>query len=134
VAWSGWLHHELLYAVPHRQHVFTVPKQLRPFFLYDRRLLGVLSRIAYRTLRDFMRATFRERDVVAGVVACIQSFRSLLNWHPHPPLLVTDGTLLHLGYHEIEVRTEAVRRCVLREVVRLDLRTEDNACKQQLTL
>jgi hypothetical protein len=69
--WSDWLHHELLYAVPHRQCVFTVPKRLRPFFLYDRRLLGVLSRVAYRTLREFMRTTCREPGVVPGVVACI---------------------------------------------------------------
>ena len=72
--WSDWLQHELLYAVPHRQYVFTVPKRLRPFFLYDRRLLGELSRVAYRTLRDFMRTTLRETDVVPGVVASIQSF------------------------------------------------------------
>jgi hypothetical protein len=26
----------VLYAVPHRQFVFTVPKRLRPFFLHDR--------------------------------------------------------------------------------------------------
>jgi hypothetical protein len=131
--WSDWLHHELLYAVPHRQYVFTVPKRLRPFFLYDRRLLGVLSRVAYRTLREFMRTTCREPHVVPGVVACIQTHGSLVNFHPHLHLLVTDGafrpdgTFLHLGYHEIEVLTEAFRRGVLREFVRLDLLTEDDA-------
>lgn len=72
--WSDWREHELLYAVPHRQYVFTVPKRLRPFFLHERRLLGELCRIAYRTLRDFMRTTLREADVVPGVVASIQSF------------------------------------------------------------
>jgi hypothetical protein len=34
--WADWLQHEVLYAVPHRQFVFTVPKRLRPFFLHDR--------------------------------------------------------------------------------------------------
>jgi hypothetical protein len=131
--WADWLHHELLYAVPHRQYVFTVPKRLRPFFLYDRRLLGILSRVAYRTLRDFMRATLREPDVVPGVVASIQSFGSLLNWHPHLHCLVTDGafrpdgTFLHLGYHEIESLTEAFRRGVLRAFVRLDLLADEEA-------
>jgi hypothetical protein len=131
--WSDWLEHQLLYAVPHRQYVFTVPKRLRPFFLHDRRLLGVLSRVAYKTLRDFMRTTLREPDVVPGVVASIQSFGSLLNFHPHLHCLVTDGafrpdgTFLHLGYHEIEVLTEAFRRAVLRAFVRLDLLTDDDA-------
>ena len=72
--WSDWLEHELLYAVPHRQFVFTVPKRLRPFFLHDRSLLGVLCRVAYRTLRDCLRVTLREPDAVPGVVASIQSF------------------------------------------------------------
>jgi hypothetical protein len=78
--WADWLEHELLYAVPHRQFVFTVPKRLRPFFLHDRKLLGVLCRVAYRTLRDFLRSTFREPDLVPGVVASIQTFGSLVNW------------------------------------------------------
>ena len=69
--WSDWLEHELFYAVPRRQYVITVPKRLRPFFLYDRRLLGQLCRVAYRTLRDYLRTTFRESDVVPGVVASI---------------------------------------------------------------
>jgi hypothetical protein len=80
-----------------------------------------------------MRATFRESDVLPGVVVSIQSFGSLLNWHPHLHLLVTDGafrpdgTFLHLGYHEIEVLTEAFRRAVLRAFVRLDLLADDDA-------
>jgi len=131
--WSDWLEHELLYAVPHRQYVFTVPKRLRPFFLHDRKLLGQLSRVAYRTLRDFLRATFRESDLVPGVVASIQTFGSLVNFHPHLHLVVTDGafrpdgTFLHLGFHQIEVLSEAFRRAVLREFVRRELLSEDQA-------
>jgi len=131
--WADWLENELLYAVPHRQYVFTVPKRLRPFFLHDRRLLGVLARVAYRTLRDFMRATFREPDVVPGVLASIQTFGSLVNWHPHLHFLVTDGafrldgTFLHLGFHQIEVLTETFRRAVLREFVRRELLDPDVA-------
>jgi ribosomal protein S27E len=85
--WSDWLHHELLYAVPHRQYVFTVPKRLRPYFLYDRRLLGDLCRVACRTPREFLRATFGETDVVPGVVASIQTLGSRVNWHPQLHLL-----------------------------------------------
>jgi hypothetical protein len=80
---SDWLHHELLYAVPHRQYVFTVPKRLRPYFLYDRRVLEDLCRVACRTLREFLRATFGEAEVVPGVVASIQTFGSRVNGHPY---------------------------------------------------
>ena len=57
----------------------------------------------------------------------------MLNWHPHLHLVVTDGafrpdgTFLHLGFHDIEVLTEAFRRAVLREFVRRELLTEDDA-------
>lgn len=66
---------------------------------HDRGLLGQSSRVAYRTLRDFLRTTLRGPD----------------------------GTFLPLGYHEIEVLTEAFCRAVLRELVRLDLLAEDEA-------
>jgi hypothetical protein len=131
--WSDWLHHELLYAVPHRQYVFTVPKRLRPYFLHDRKLLGELCRVAYRTLRDFLRVTLGEADVVPGAVASIQTFGSLLGWHPHLHLVVTDGafrpdgTFLHLGYHEIEVLTEVFRRALLRQFVQRELLSEEQA-------
>jgi len=45
--WADWLEHELLYRVPHRQFVFTVPKRLRPFFLFDRKLLGYSGSCKY---------------------------------------------------------------------------------------
>jgi hypothetical protein len=131
--WADWLEHELLYAVPHRQFVFTVPKRLRPFFLHDRRLLGLLSRVAYRTLRDFMRTTLREPDAVPGVVSSIQTFGSLANWHPHLHLLVTDGVFridgafIHLGFHQVEILTEAFRRALLRAFVSKQLLNQEQA-------
>jgi len=77
-----------------------------------------------------MLATFREPDAVPGVVASIQSFGSLLNWHPHLHCPVTDGafkpddTLLRLGHHEVESLTEVFRRAVWREFVPLELPVE----------
>jgi hypothetical protein len=91
-------------------------RRLRPYFLYDRRLLGELCRVACRTLRGFLRATFGEAEVVPGVVASIQTFGSRVNWHPHLHLLVTDGAFrrdgafLSRAHHEIEVLAEAFRR------------------------
>ena len=37
---------EVCAAVPHRQFVFTIPKRLRLYFRFDRRLLGELCRAA----------------------------------------------------------------------------------------
>jgi hypothetical protein len=46
----------LLLDVPHRQIVFTIPKRLRVFFKFDRRLLGDLCRCALRSLSCYFEA------------------------------------------------------------------------------
>jgi hypothetical protein len=52
-------------------------KRLRPWFLHDRRLLGMLCRVAYETLREFLNASIGESAAVPGVVASIQTFGTL---------------------------------------------------------
>ena len=42
------LREEILEPVGHAQWVFTIPKMLRPYFLYHRELLGKLSRAAWK--------------------------------------------------------------------------------------
>ena len=54
--WGEWMRETLLLDVPHRQVVFTVPKRLRLFFKYDRRLLGDLCRAALRSLERYFEA------------------------------------------------------------------------------
>ena len=89
--WSLWLDEQLLAPVAHRHVVLTIPRRLRAYFLYDRRRLGLLSRVAYRTLHAYVGAALGESDAVPGVVSLAQSFGSLAHWHPHLHLVVTDG-------------------------------------------
>ena len=125
--WGIWLEETLLADVPHRQVVLAVPKRLRPFFLYDRKLLGELSRVAARTVTAFIRATVGEKDLSVGIVSSIQTHGSLANWHPHLHLLVTDGgfrpdgTFVHLPLHDVATLTEAFRRAVLKMFVKREL-------------
>jgi hypothetical protein len=131
--WGLWLEQTLLADVPHRQVVLTVPKRLRPYFLYDRRLLGDRSRVAARTVTAFWRATVGEQDFAVGIVSSIQTHGSLAIWHPHLHLLVTaggfrpDGTFVRLPLHDVATLTEAVRRTVLRMFVKRELRDGDTA-------
>ena len=46
MAFAEWLHTTVLWPVAHRQIVLTIPKMLRVYFRYDRRLLGELCRVA----------------------------------------------------------------------------------------
>jgi ribosomal protein S27E len=71
---------EILPSVPHRQWVFTVPKCLRPYFRYNRKLLGSLCRAAYETVKTALDRTVGSGMVVPGMVASIQTFGDLI--HP----------------------------------------------------
>jgi hypothetical protein len=77
--------------VPHRQFVFTIPKRLRLFFRFDRRLLGELPRLAWQTVLEVYRAVLDRRDVVPGMVASIHTFGQVLHFHPHLHALASDG-------------------------------------------
>ena len=95
--WGLWLDAHLLAPVPHRQVVLTPPKRLRGYFLHDRRRLGQLSRIAARTLRDYVQAALGEYRAVPGVIACVQTFGSLVHRHPHLHVLMSDGAFRRDG-------------------------------------
>ena len=86
--WAEWAGDELLEDVPHRQVVFTIPKRLRPYFRYERALLGDLAGCAWRALRLWVLAYFEDEAAVPGAVGFIQTAGELLNWHPHVHLLV----------------------------------------------
>lgn len=50
--WVDFATEDLLEDVPHRQVVFTIPKRLRIYFRYDRKLLGELAGCAWRAIRS----------------------------------------------------------------------------------
>ena len=130
---TQWLDTTLLAPVPHRQVVLTIPKRLRAYCLYRRRLLGEIARVAARTVTAAIRTLTGEHDLAVGIVACLQTHGSRANWHPHLHLLVTDGgfrpdgTFVSWPAHDTARLTEAFRRAVLRLFVRLELFDEDQA-------
>ena len=91
VAFSEWLNETVLWPVPHRQIVLTVPKMLRIYFRYDRRLLGKLCRLASLVITKSFRALAGRSDIQPGMVVCVQTFGNFANFHPHLHVLVTDG-------------------------------------------
>jgi len=133
--WAQWLDTALLAPVPHRQVVLTIPKRLRAYCLYRRRLLGEIARIAALTVTAAIRTLTGERDLLVGIVACLQTHGSRANWHPHQHLLVTDGgfrpdgTFVSWPAHDTVRLTEAFRRAVLRLFVRVELFDEDQAAR-----
>jgi ribosomal protein S27E len=76
--------------VPHRQFVWTVPKRLRTFFRFHRKLLHKLPGLAWQSLLEVYRSLLGEQAVPGGILG-IQTFGQLLHYHPHIHGLVTDG-------------------------------------------
>ena len=94
--WGEWMRETLLLDVPHRQVVFTIPKRLRVFFKFNRRLLGDLCRCALRALtRDFEVVT--GSALMPGIIAAIQTFGDRINLHMHLHFLVTEGGVDEAG-------------------------------------
>ena len=89
---AAFLREEVLADVGHAQWVFSIPKMLRPYFLYHRPLLGRLCQVAYRTAREMISAASPNGEPLApGMIAVVQTFGDDLTWHPHVHALVTRG-------------------------------------------
>ena len=127
------LREEILAPTAHRHLIFTIPVALRGLFLRERRLLGLLPRCAYETVRRVYQELHGTRDALPGMVASIQTFGSQLQWNPHVHSLASDGVFFRGGefvpgrlYDETIERllTETWRRLVLDALVDEDRLSE----------
>jgi hypothetical protein len=92
---------ELLLDIPHRQVVFVIPKMLRIFFKYNRRLLGDLCRCGLRSMTRYFEIATRS-ELMRGGIAAIQTFGNRINFHPHLHLLVTESGVDEAGlFHKM---------------------------------
>jgi len=86
---------EVLEKVPHRHLVLSLPKRLRAFFRYDRRLLSILFTAAWQSIKELFCAVLP--GATPGAVLCVQSHGDSLNYNPHLHGIVTDGAFLPDG-------------------------------------
>ncbi|MCE9553201.1 MAG: transposase [Planctomycetes bacterium] len=82
--------------VPHRQFVWTIPKRLRIFFRFHRNLLHRLPKLAWETITEVY-GSLLGLDVRPGGIIAIQTFGTLIHFHPHLHALVTDGAFASDG-------------------------------------
>ena len=105
VEFGEWLCEEVLKALPHRHFIFSIPKILRRYFLYDRKFLSELSRYAWDSLKVFFQETLPvedpalggEENAIPGAVIAIQTFGDFLNFNPHCHVLCTDGVFMKVA-------------------------------------
>ncbi len=128
LTWAERMVEEVLPIVPYRQLVFTIPRNLRKPFLFDRSLYGDLCRVAYASTRDFLRSqasllTRREKAVPAMIVSP-QSFGDILVHHPHGHACVSlglfrrDGVFLPMDDVDFSGLEEIFRERFLRMMLR----------------
>jgi len=87
VKFAEHIYSEVIEDVPHgstelaevRHTVFTIPKRLRVFFKYDRKLNTLIFRAAWGALSQVL--GIDERELAA--VFTVQTAGEALNYHPH---------------------------------------------------
>ena len=92
---------DVLKKVPHRHFIFSIPKMLRRYFLYDRKLLAGLSRCAWESLKVFMQQAVPENEPLPGAVIAVQTFGDFLGFNPHCHILLTDGCFLRQAQDDV---------------------------------
>lgn len=91
---------EVTSEVPHRHWVFSVPKLLRPWFLYDKSLLGEMCTIVWKLLSKFILASTDgagATNTKAASVMSIQTAGEHLDFNPHIHALCADGVFSDNG-------------------------------------
>ena len=92
VEYGQWLLTHVLKSVPHRQWVLSIPKRLRIYFMYDRKLLAKLSQCGWKAIKTFLKSASSYDDAVPGVSIAVHTAGDLLNFHPHLHAIVSDGS------------------------------------------
>jgi len=67
--------------------VFSIPKIIRIYFLFDRSLLKELARIAWEVLGLYYRNAVNKDKTMPAVAASIQTFGDFLGFNPHLHIL-----------------------------------------------
>ena len=75
----------------HRHCVFTIPKELRSFFLNDRSLLNELFHSVRDTVLRMFSKINQSENFTPGVVCVLHIFGRDLKWNPHIHALISEG-------------------------------------------
>lgn len=84
---------QMIFNIPHRHMVFTIPQELRKVFFHDRSKLNELSREVAQVFQFHYNRRNKGRGLRAGVITVIHTFGRDLKFNPHIHALVTEGAL-----------------------------------------
>jgi len=75
----------------HRHIVFTIPEELRIFFIKDRKLLHLLFEASSDTVLSYFNNLNKSESFKPGIVSTMHTFGRDLKWNPHIHMLVSEG-------------------------------------------
>jgi len=131
VEFGQWLCETVIKAVPHRHLVMSIPKILRRYCLYDRKLLSELSRCGWESLKGYFRLVSRDPKAVPGAAVAIQTFGDFLGFNSHLHVLISDGCFHESGMLTVapgidcKILERLFRDQVLRMLLKKDKITRD---------
>jgi hypothetical protein len=130
VKFAEHVYYEVIEDVPHRHTVFTIPKRLRVFFKYDRKLNTILFKAAWGALSHVL--GIDERELAA--IFTVQTAGEALNYHPHLHGLLADGywkdgVFTSFGEVDLKAIEEAFAERVLAHLHKQELITDDDVAQ-----
>ena len=80
-----------LIACTHRHCVFTIPEELRHFFLEDRNLLNLLFQSVQEVVLRMFSKMNKSENFTPGFICVLHTFGRDLKWNPHIHTLISEG-------------------------------------------
>ena len=80
--WIEEIRGNILLPVPHRFWTFSIPKRLRPFFMYNRKLLSLMVDAANFALTAPLSGGRLVKNIRLGIVSLIQTHSDSLEFNP----------------------------------------------------
>ena len=91
--WIEDVQSSILLPVPHRFWTFSIPKRLRLYFMYNRKLLSLMVDAANFALTAPLSGGRLVKNLRPGIVSLIQTHSDSLEFNPHLHMVVTDGLI-----------------------------------------
>ncbi len=89
--WIESIQEQLLLPVSHRFWSFSIPKRLRPYFMWNRKLLSLLVTAANNTLAKALSGGRLAKGMRPGIISLMQTHSGTMDWNCHLHMVVTDG-------------------------------------------
>ena len=116
------LHENVIGPHPVRHLVFSLPKRLRIYFKYDRKL----TKLLYKAAWDAWSVVTSNLPGKTGMIAALHSAGDLLHFHPHIHSIALDGTIDENGtFHQLtEIDIEKLHNCFQQNIFNALLKQE----------